>query len=549
MTACKDWAERLASGQSIIPAPLYPESAETALAIFKRLRIADIAGQPTFGEVSEPWVLEYVAAIFGGYDAETGEQVIKESLLMISKKNTKSTLAAGIMLTALLLSWRNDEEHLILAPTIEVANNAFKPAASMVRADPELSDRLHVRDHLRTIECRITRNSLKVVAADSSVVGGKKAGRILVDELWLFGKKAGAEAMLMEATGGQVSRPEGFTIYLTTQSDESPSGVFKERLDYFRKVRDGEIGDPHALPVIYEYSKEQVEAKAYLDPETWGIPNPNLGRSVSKDWLARELTKAQQKEDGSYQQFLAKHFNVEIGLNLASDRWSGADHWETAEAAHTLDDLIERSEVITAGIDGGGLDDLLGFYVIGRTPDGQRLGWGYAWASKTALERRKEIAPRLQDFARAGEMTIIDRIGQDVEELADLCEMLKESEKLDKIGVDPSGIGAIMDALEERGFTVDDVIGVSQGWRLGGAIKTAERWLATKGAFTPASQALMRWSVGNAKVEPRANSIMITKQKSGTAKIDPLMAMFNAVTLMSLNPEPPGGSFEMFFIG
>lgn len=260
-TACPDWEKRLINRESIIPPPIYADQAEYALSIFKQLRIPDLPGKPTFGECSDEFVFDFVRVIFGAYDAETGNQFIREFGLLISKKNTKSTIAAGIMLTALILCWREDEEHLILAPTKEVADNSFKPAAGMIRCDDELSDMFQIQDHIRTITHRVTRNTLKVVAADTDTVSGKKAGRILVDELWIFGKRANAEAMFMEALGGQVSRNEGWVIYLTTQSDEPPAGVFKERLDYWRKVRDGEIVDPKTLGILYEFPRAMVEKK------------------------------------------------------------------------------------------------------------------------------------------------------------------------------------------------------------------------------------------------------------------------------------------------
>jgi phage terminase large subunit-like protein len=97
-------------------------------------------------------------------------------------------------------------------------------------------------------------------------------------------------------------------------------------------------------------------------------------------------------------------------------------------------------------------------------------------------------------------------------------------------------LGGIMDALIEADIDPEKIVGISQGWKMTGAIKTAERKLA-EGVLAHGAQPLMAWCVGNARIEPRGNAVIITKQAAGTAKIDPLMALFNAVTLMSLNPE------------
>ncbi|WP_439412790.1 terminase large subunit [Enterobacter ludwigii] len=547
-TACLDWERRLVAGESIIPPPIFPDQAEQALGIFRELRVSDLPGKPTFGECSEEWVFDFVKVIFGGYDAETGNQLIREYGLLISKKNTKSTIAAGIMLTALILCWREDEEHLILAPTKEVADNSFKPAAGMIRADDELSDMFQIQDHIRTITHRITRNTLKVVAADTDTVSGKKSGRILVDELWLFGKRSNAEAMFMEALGGQVSRNEGWVIFLTTQSDEPPAGVFKERLDYWRDVRDGKIPDQKTLGILYEFPDEMVEKKAYLDPENFYITNPNIGRSVSAEWIADQLRKNQAKTDGTLQQFLAKHLNIEIGLNLRTDRWAGVDFWEPQIRPVKFADILQRAEVATVGIDGGGLDDLLGLYVIGRDKNTREwIGWGHAWAHEIAVRRRKSEESRFNDFVKAGDLTIVKRVGQDTEEVAEYVSRINDAELLDKIGIDPSGVGQILDALVEAEIPEDSVVGVSQGWRLGGAIKTTERKLA-EGVLIHGGQPLMAWCVGNARVEPKGNAILITKQASGKGKIDPLMALFNAVSLMALNPEAKKKDYQVFFI-
>ncbi len=538
-TSCKDWPDRLRAGQSIIPPPLFPAEAARALEVFKALRIVDAPGSPTFGESCDQWVFDLVAGIFGAYDPESGRRLITEWLVLIPKKNSKSTLAAGIMMTALILNWRQSAEFSILAPTVEIANNSFAPARDMCaeRSDEELAALMHVQSHVKTITHRDSGASLKVLAADSNTVGGKKGVGTLIDELWLFGRVPNAENMLREATGGLASRPEGFTLYLTTQSDDPPAGVFLQKLNYARDVRDGKVNDPRFVPVLYEYPPEMIEAKAYLDPTTWPMVNPNMGYSVDPEFLLREFGKAQNAGEESMRGFLAKHLNVEIGVNLRSDRWAGADHWEAqGDKKLTLDALIERCEVLEVGIDGGGLDDLLGLAIMGREKDtGNWLHWGHAWAHPSVLERRKSEADRFRDFAKDGDLTLVQRIGDDVEEVADLVLRAEATGMLDKMGVDAVGIGAIVDALVERGIDIERIVAISQGWKMAGSIKTTERKLA-EGTFHHGGSRLMAWCAGNAKVEPKGNAIAITKQAAGFAKIDPLMALFNAVALLSLAP-------------
>ena len=546
-TSCLDWADKLTHGGSIIPPPIFPEQAEQALSVFKALKIVDAPGSPTFGESCAPWVFDLVSSVFGAYDPDSGRRLITEWFVLIPKKNSKSTLAAGIMMTALILNWRQSAEFAVLAPTVEVAGNCYAPARDMCseKADEELSALMHVQSHIKSITHRQSGAVLKVLAADSNTVGGKKSVGTLIDELHLFGKMGTAENMLREAIGGLASRPEGFVIYLTTQSDEPPAGVFKQKLDYARGVRDGTIIDPGFVPVIFEHPPEMVADGRHLLLENMAMVNPNMGFSVDQNFLKREFTKAELTGEGSLRGFLAKHANVEIGMNLRSDRWPGAEFWQAQAKAPgiTLDELIERSEVIDIGIDGGGLDDLMGLAVLGRDKETRQwLLWTRAWAHPSVLERRKSEAARFNDFAKDGDLILVKNIGDDVYQVAEICAQCEASGLLDKIGADPAGLGGILEALTQAEVPEEKVQGISQGWRMSGAIKTTERKLA-EGGLIHGGQAMMNWCVGNAKIEPRGNAIIITKQAAGFAKIDPLLAAFNAVTLMSLNPESSGNSF------
>lgn len=546
-TACPDWEARIVNRQSLIPCPpLFPDEAEEALKVFKSLPVVDLPGMPTFGEVARPWVLDFVAAIFGAYNPDTGVRLINNFFELISKKNGKSTIAAGIMITALVRNWRNNNELTILAPTIEIAKNAADPAMAMVQRKPELAEMLRAVPHRRLIEHRTTKAELKILAADTETVGGSKAGFVLIDEEWLFGKMVRAEDMFREATGGLASRPEGFVIKLTTMSDEPPAGVFKSDLERFRDIRDGKIEDRSSLGVLYEYPKQMLAEKDYLRREFWYITNPNLGASVREEFLAQKMDEARNNGAQSLAGFLAKHLNVEIGQSLRSDRWAGADFWEgAADKTITLDSLLDRSEFVTVGIDGGGLDDLLGLCVLGRDRETRKLlCWCHAWAHTSVLERRKDIASHLRDFEKDEDLTVVSNMTDAFAEVADIVERTEtlallagRYDKKPGVGVDAIGIGEIIDELGARNISGDRIAAVPQGFKLQGSIKSVEVELAD-GKFQHSGSRLMAWCVGNAKVEQRGNAILITKQAAGWAKIDPLVAVFDARAVMPAEQAP-----------
>lgn len=546
-TACPDWEERLLARRPLVPdLPLFADQADKAERIFNRLRIPDVIGTPTMAEAAGDWIRAIVRALFGSYDAEQHRRMIQEVFLLVPKKNSKSSSAASIMVTALIMNERPAAEFLLIAPTKEIADIAFKQAAGLIALDKELAKLFHPQRHIRTITHRRSGATMQVKAADTDVITGSKSTGILVDETHVFAKKPNAADIFVEIRGALAARPDGFMIQITTQSKDPPAGVFASELRNARDVRDGKLRLP-LLPVLYELPERVAADDGWKAPETWPLVNPNLGRSVDEAFLRRELLKAEREGPAQLALLASQHFNVEVGLRLRRDRWAGADKWEAAaEPSLTLDELLEQSEVVCVGIDGGGLDDLFGLAVLGRHKVTKRwLLWVHAWAYRGVLTLRKSEAARLLDFERDGDLTVVDRLGDDIEGIVAIVKRIDYAGLLARVGLDPVGVGAVVDALDGIEVNGDRVVGISQGWKLSGAIKTAERKLAD-GTLRHGGRPMMAWCVGNAKVEPRGNATTITKQAAGTAKIDPLMAAFDAVALMAMNPEAKGIDMDDF---
>ena len=553
--SCPDWIEKLQSGQTPIPdLPLDEGAAERAVDVFNNLRLPDVPGTPSLGEAAGEWMRDIVRAVFGSMDTSAGafaSRQVGEVFILVPKKNAKTTSAAAIALTFMLLNERRHADMLIIGPTQKISDVAFEQAKGMIDSDPEgyLQKRFHVQDHKKTIMCRVTKARLMIRTFGMDVLTGAKPVFCLIDEVHILGSIPHAADVIRQIRGGMLPFPEALLVMITTQSDHPPAGVFKSELQYARGVRDGSITENvRLLPVLYEFPEDiqTSEDQKWLDPGIWFMVTPNLGRSINLDRLVEGFERAKHDGPGEIAAWATQHLNVEVGLALHTDRWIGADYWRScAEPCLTKEELLRRCDVVVAGFDGGGLDDLAGLVLIGRCRETRKwLFWAHAWAQTDVFQKRKEIAARLRDFEVDGDLTVCAE-GDPQRDFREVTQIISEINDLGllpsqgAVGLDTYGVADLVDMLLEAGLSEDQLVGVPQGYKLSSAIWGMERKLKDR-SLLHGGAPMMNWVLGNAKAELRGNNIYISKSAAGKAKIDPLTAGFNAFQLMARNPEPAG---------
>lgn len=553
--SCVDWEERLLSGRSLVPdgaRHINDPLTDRLQRIFDMLVLPDVPTMPQMREAAGEWFRELVGIFLGAISPVTRERLIRELFLLAAKKNSKTSYGAGMMMTALVANERPYAEFLLIAPTHDISELAFNQAQGMVENDPEgfLQVRFKPRPHIKTITDLKTRAHLKIKTFDESVLTGVKPVGVLLDELHEISRNPRALRILAQIRGGLLPFPEAFLAIITTQSSEPPAGAFKAELKLARRIRDGKAKGS-VMPVLYEFplsmQRDKKKPPAWQDPTNWPLVLPNLGRSITLPRLQQLYDEEREKGDESLRIWASQHLNIEIGIAMNYDGWEGADYWlGSTDESIGLDALIDRCEVITIGIDGGGLDDLLSLTVMGREKGTRNwLSWSDNWVHRKVFEKREEIGGRLQDFSDAGELTIVDHMPDAFVALAETCEYVKDTHKLWQIGVDPQGVSLIIDALAKVGIEgqhdvgngqqIPWIIGISQSWKLNGAIKATAVKLSS-GELWHADQDITAWAVSNAKIEPRGNAVSITKQLAGLAKIDPLMSFLDAAAIMGTNP-------------
>ena len=541
--SCPDWWERIRAGQTpMADVPVNEARAAKALAFFKRLQLPDVPGNPTMEEACGDWFFDILMVFLASEDPETKARVVDELLCMVPKKNSKSTYVAGLALTALYMEETPNGQMLLIGPSQNISERCFEQAVGMIRLNEKLEAIFKIQESLKEITRYKTNTTLSVKTFGTKILTGEIPLLTIIDELHELGKVNGAARVMQQIRGGGITQQGGQILFITTQSDQAPAGVWKTELDKARDIRDGKAGrNPIMLPVLYEFPPAlQKDQKFWRNSKNWPLVLPNLGKSINAQRLLDDYENNGRITPEAEQIWCSQHLNIQIGLGLSGETWIGAQYWEAcAHPDITLHYICSVCDVVTIGIDGGGLDDLLGFAVIGRhAQTRQWLVWTKAWADPVVLQRRKDIAEVLRDFAKDGDLVICERPGQGHRELAELVQQILATGLLPQeagVGLDHGQVAPVLEALADLEIEGPLLVAIRQGGGLRGPIWNMELKLQAK-QVSHAGTAMMDWVVGNAKATRVGSMVTIEKVQQGTAKIDPLIAVLNAAELMGRNP-------------
>lgn len=270
--------------------------------------------------ILELWEKALLAAAFGFIDKNTGLRKYTEVLLIVARKNGKSTLAAAVGLYLMIFDGEPGAEVYAAATKEDQAKIIWKEAKRMVKKSPALSKRIKCLVKEIVGLGRYEDSFFKPLGADSDTLDGLNVHGALMDEIHAWKDKNMYDVIV----DGSSAREQPM-IFITTTAGTVRELVYDEKYDYASNVIDGIDGfdDERLLPIIYELD----DRSEWTDPTCWVKANPGLGTIKDIQKLAEKVAKA-KRSSNLVSNLLCKDFNIR---DTVAGSWLTFDDVENTE--------------------------------------------------------------------------------------------------------------------------------------------------------------------------------------------------------------------------
>ena len=496
------------------------DAAQTALDFFPdHLRHTEDSFRTKAGDpfILEPWQQAPTANLFG-WKRPDGTRRYRECLYYTPRKQGKTMWVAGVSLCVLYLDKEVGQQNYIAAGDRDQAGYVFRQARGMIERNPQLSRLVHVyggnaqAGQSKSIVKNSDQSFLRVICAvgDAAHGGGTHLG--IIDELHVQRSRDLVDVIL----SSRGARRQPIIIYTTTAGTAGPT-ICNEIHTLACHVRDGIRSLPYFLPVVYE-TKQQDD---WTDEKTWAKCNPNLGVSVSLEFLREEFAKAKENlaYENTFRRLYLNQITEQAVRAVPMDRW----------------DMCGQTPVDPATLIGcecyGGLDlastsDVAAFVLVFQSGEGYFVlpfFWVPADNAKTR-ERRDRVT--YETWGRAGLLTLTEGNVIDYDVIKrDILE-LRERYNIKEISVDRWNATQLVTQLQNEGLTV---FLFGQGMASMTSPTKELLRLVNGGLLWHGGNPVLRWMAANMATQTdAANNLKPAKDKSAE-KIDGMVALVMAL--------------------
>lgn len=499
----------------------------------------------------EPWQQAVVANMFG-WKRANGTRRFREAFLFVPRKNGKSAWTAGLCLYALYSDGEVGAEVYSAASDRDQASLVFAHAKGMVAQSHQLKKSLQVYKARKSIAYESAASSYEVIDAIPEGAHGFNVHFAAIDELHAH-KNRELMDVLLTGTG---SRAQPLVVHLTTSDFEREGSACNEKHDYAMRVCRGEIDDPAFLPVVYQAEPEDD----WTDPDIWAKANPNLGVSITVEYLERECRRA--KDDPSYENtFKRLHLNIRTQQDV---RWIPLETWDRAgpredepqDPMEWREWMLERakSKRLFGGLDLAASSDLTVYVLMWKEADGSFPFIPWVWCPRvTALKRERAAGKRLgamyQTWGSQGWMTLTDGDEMDYDRIrADINALAKGGLSPETLAVDRLFQGAQLcqqlGKPKSEGGDAFDVVNFGQGFMSMTAPTKRFGELVSAAKIRHGANPIARWMAGNVSVRIDPAGCIKPNRETSTEKIDLIVASIMALAMLEAGPEKSGSVYE-----
>jgi len=308
----------------------------------------------------ELWQKALVATIFGFIHKKNGNRKYREVLLVVARKNGKSTLAAAIGLYMQIADGEAGAEVYAVATKKDQAKIIWLEAKRMVNKSPTLKKRM--KTLVGEINSNVNDSFFKPLGSDSDGLDGLNVHCATLDEI-----HAWTDKNLYDVIVDGTTARENPLIFMATTAGTVRECVYDLKYDEAERVINGYddpegYHDEHFLPVIYELD----DRKEWKDPACWTKANPGLGTIKKIDQLENKVNKA-KADSKLIKNLLCKDFNIR---ETSSQSWLNFDQLNNTE---TFDLAVLKPRYGIGGVDLSSTTDLTAAKVIFMLPGSNKV--------------------------------------------------------------------------------------------------------------------------------------------------------------------------------